>query len=462
MDIFKISFLKSLYKNRWFPLVLQLFTLIVFILLIAYAIGITTNDAGFAKILRNTNLSNLIVWSYWWPLIIVVAIIFGRHWCTICPVELITSIAGKFGIKRKPGSFLKSGWVITLFYLIILVIGIHTLAIHRIPHRMAIYMLVLFAVAVVAGIIWEKRTFCTYICPVGHLLGLYSLLSMTEWRVKSQKTCESCKTKDCIARSRSYNITARSCTSELYPPRIKDNRKCILCSQCLSACPYDNFSLRTRKPLKDIFNNVKLSAAETGFIMLLSGFVVYEIVSEWKVTKEIILYIPHYISNFLSISGMWAGTVKAVTLFILLPLLFFALFGGLQKLVSKKTVRESFADMALSFLPVIASMHLLKATLKTTSRIPYWQFVSDNPKGINTAQALIDGSLNLDKAFLTGLQPFITILAVILPLVGLFFSFIIISNRINQNKITKWISFIAVFIYFSLFEISIVFWRLVF
>ena len=169
--------LNKLFKNRNFLVSIQFLTLVAFILLIYGAIGITTDDKDFAKILRNTNLANLIVWSYWWPMIIVTAILFGRFWCTICPMELINSFFSKIGLRKKPGKFLKSGWIITLFYAVILVLGIHTLAIHRIPQYMAIYMLILFAVAVISGLIWEKRTFCTHICPVGHMLGLYSLLS---------------------------------------------------------------------------------------------------------------------------------------------------------------------------------------------------------------------------------------------------------------------------------------------
>lgn len=195
--------------------------------------------------------------------------------------------------------------------------------------------------------------------------------------------------------------------------------------------------------------------------MLLSGFVVYEIFVEWKVTKEIILTYPHFISNLMSISGIWTSTVKAIILFILFPVLFFMIVGGLRKLVSKETIGESFATIALSLLPIIAAMHILKAILKTTSRLPYWQYVIDDPEGINTAQALIDGSLQLDKTFLTGIQPLVTFLAVLLPLIGLFFSIKIIRNRTNQNNLTKWINFITVFIYFSIYEVSIVFWRLV-
>ncbi|MCD6366492.1 MAG: 4Fe-4S binding protein, partial [Bacteroidales bacterium] len=110
--------INKLFKNRYFLTTIQFFVLTVFVLLIYGSIGITTKNPDFAKILRNTNLSNLIVWSYWWPLIIVTAIFFGRFWCSICPMELITSFFGKIGLRKKTNKFLKSGWVITLFYAI--------------------------------------------------------------------------------------------------------------------------------------------------------------------------------------------------------------------------------------------------------------------------------------------------------------------------------------------------------
>ncbi len=268
LDLFRLPPLKALYNSRYFPLIPQLVTLGVFILLIWGGFGLFTEDMDFAKVLRNTNLANLIVWSYWWPGVIIVAILAGRHWCTVCPMELITSLSGKFGLKRKPGRFLRSGWAITLFFAFILVVGVHTLAIHRVPGRMAVYMILLLAVAFLVGLIWEKRTFCTYLCPVGHLLGLYALLSAMEWRVQSRDCCDRCKTKECIAKSRQYLITARSCTSELYPTEIRDNRKCILCSPCLSSCPHDNISLRIRKPFAGLASDPKLSSAEIGFIIL--------------------------------------------------------------------------------------------------------------------------------------------------------------------------------------------------
>ena len=459
MDLFNISLLKKIYKSRWFPLVFQIFTLIVFFLLIAGALGVNTNDMTFAKTLRNTNLANLIVWSYWWPLIIVTAVLIGRYWCTICPMELVTSVASKLGLKRKPGNLLKSGWVITFFYAIILIIGIHTFAIHRVPERMAIYMLILFGTALIAGLVWEKRTFCSHICPVGHLLGLYSLLASTEWRVKDPQVCMNCKTKECIQKGRQYYLTRRSCTSNLYPPKISDNRKCLFCSQCLSSCPNDNFALRLRKPLSDFVHSLKLSFPEIGFIVIVSGFIIYEVLSEWSVTEEILLFLPNRVSNLFGITGIWIGTVGALILFILFPTFFFIILGSLRKVVSNETLRDSMSVVALSILPIMGSMHLLKAFLKMSSRIPYWTYIFQDPKGVKTAKAIIGGTLILNKGIVQSFNPFLTGIALLLPLVGFGFSFWFIMYRRKDSLSVKMVTLVAPLLYSGLFETGIVLWR---
>ncbi|MCK5148135.1 4Fe-4S binding protein [bacterium] len=72
----------------------------MFILLISADLAVDTDDVAFSKILRNTNIANMVVWSYWWPLIIILSVVIGRVWCIICPMELLTSLTGRFGLKR--------------------------------------------------------------------------------------------------------------------------------------------------------------------------------------------------------------------------------------------------------------------------------------------------------------------------------------------------------------------------
>jgi len=451
--------INRIFKNKYFLFSIQLLTLIAFCLIILGAFNVTTDDPKFAKVLRNTNLSNLIIWSYWWPLIIVSAILFGRFWCTICPMEFVVFLASKIGLKKKPGKILQSGWIITLFYGVILIIGIHTLAIHRIPRFMAFYMIILFAVALFSGLIWEKRTFCTYICPIGHLLGLYSLMSFGKLRVKDKNVCQGCKTKDCIAKDSHYKLLKRSCTSEIYPAKISDNRDCILCGQCFKSCSKDNIAIGSRKVASDLFSAIKLSSAEITFFMIVSSFVIYEVLTEWSGTKKYVLAIPDKVNHLLNTSGSTTGTVKALVLFIVLPLVFYGFFAVLKKIFGKESLSDSFGQLVIVILPITACMHLLKATLKTTSRIPYWHFALSDTVGVKSANLIMENSSILDKGLLHSLSPVISVIAVVLPIVGFVLSLLIIRKQIFNNFASRLISIVAVFLYGGLFIFSLTAWK---
>ncbi len=466
MNLLKVKYLGGLFKARWFPIVPQLVMLTVFGLLVAGGIGVTTDDGDFARVLRNTNLANLLVWSYWWPIIIIAAVLLGRMWCMVCPVELVTYWASRIGLRLQVPLFFKSGWVITLFYMLILLVGIHTLAIHRIPQRMALYLLMLTAVAVVVSLIFQKRAFCSYVCPVGHLLGLYAFVSPFEWRVDDASVCKSCKTKDCFVKKNHYRAVGRSCTSNLYPATIKNNKDCLLCTQCLKACPYDNLRFSTRWPFADFFRDIKLKAAQVGFILLVSGFVVYEVLSEWPVTKGLLKWLPDHLVAALGITGSMTGLVSAIVMFILFPALLFAAVAGVAKIASVKDaapVGSVVKTFALLLLPTMAGAHIIKALLKMTSRIPYWPHALSEPKGVAAARGIIDKSVILDSSAPNALYPAVSFMAVAVLLAALGAILLVFKRSAAMQEHgpgARVVLFVCGLAYWGVFAAMILLWRL--
>jgi polyferredoxin len=447
-----------LFISRWFPIVLQLITLVVFGLLVAGGLGVSAPDAAFAKVLRNTNLANLVVWSYWWPLIIVVSILAGRVWCTVCPMELISSLAVRIGLRLKVPKTFKSGWVMTIFFALILVVGIHTFAIHRHPHRMALYMLILLGTAVLISLLYEKWAFCNYVCPVGHLLGLYALISPLEWRCDDPSICSSCKTKECIAKDRHYRISGRSCTSGLYPAGIKDNRDCLVCTQCLKACPSKNLRLSVRKPYADFFGDLELRPAQTVFVLVVSAFVVYEILSEWAPSKAVLTWVPRHFVSTLGIAGPMAGAVSAIVMFIVFPAILLLSVIVLARIRSRASLGVVAGSFALLLVPTTASAHLIKAMLKTTSRIPYWPYVSSDPTGIDTARRIIDKNILLDLWAPDMLYGTITSVTSLLLVVALAATLLIFRKSAAIDKLDRAAKASLLFgavVYWSIFGLTI-------
>jgi len=435
------NMINRLFRFNWFPLVLQTVTLGIFILLVAGGLAANTGDMAFAKVLRNTNLANLLVWSYWWPLIILSAIFLGRIWCTVCPMELITSLVVRVGLKRKPPAWLRSGWVVTAFYVLILFIGIHALSIHRVPFRMALFMLMLLSVVIASALLFSRNTFCAHICPVGHLLGIYARLAPMGWGVHDTSICSGCKDKSCIANKNAYASQGRSCGVGLYPARIDDNTDCLLCGQCLKACDRNNPGLNGRpnpgwfpRPwFKDMLELKPFSAAQVAFVLVVSGFVVYEVFTEWGMTKELLLWLPQSVEQILGVSGaLGHGLVKSLTLFVGLPLLFWLLpYGTFRLAGGRLQLRVYLLRFGIAFIPIMAAAHAVKALLKMTSRIPYWSYTLSDPIGMETAHTILEKTTLL--APLPGWRdPVITGFSLVLMTIALVLSTFIVRKLITE------------------------------
>lgn len=460
IDILKNKIVKSLFISRYYPLIFQIIFLICFAGLIYGGIVIQDVSEDLAKILRNTNFASLLIWSLWWPLIILCAVFFGRVWCQVCPMELVNSLLSKIGLKRKVPLFFKSGWLISIFYTLILIVIIHTFWAHRYPRRMALYLMLLFAVTIILGFIFEKRAFCNYVCPVGHLLGLYSLCSPLEWRAKDQNVCHKCQTKDCIAPKNYYTLTKRSCTSNLYPASIKDNRRCLLCTQCLKVCPYKNLRLSMRKPMADFFLSLRITDAEFFFIFVVSSFVIHEIYVEWKIAQNIIYYVPSQINAFLGFSGEISYLLRGILLFLVLPALIFFTPLALTRISGKTSLLDTAKRFSLLILPVMAAAHVMKALFKITSRVSYYEFLGNEPLGNNTANLIFSGQIQLSKSFINFISPFLSFIALFLFLGATIFSSFLVMRRSSaiQKKI-KISLLVGIILYASIFLIMIIFWR---
>lgn len=412
-DLLKYKIFGRLAASRSYPLVAQVFTLAAFGLLIAGGLAAPHVPQKMAGVLRNTNLAALIVWSLWWPLVIISASLAGRVWCQVCPMELVNSLFSRIGLKRRVPRFLASGWGIAIFYGVALLGFIRTFWAHRYPERMAFFFLFLFVSTAIAGFIFEKRAFCNYLCPIGRLLGLYACCAPLEWRVRDAKTCDACRTKDCMAAQNSYRLTARSCTSNLYPASIEDNRDCLVCTQCRKVCPSDNLRLSLRRPMADFLGGLRLSSLDFFLLFLVSGLVVWELAEEWSPARKVLEFLPAEAGSWLGVSGEAANGVQTLFLFVVVPGVLFLVPGLTGKWLGKTTLLESAKAFGLLFLPVVALGHLVKAVLRITSRLPYYALALKDPVGFSTAGLIAGGQLKVDTHIANSLFPWMTGLAML-------------------------------------------------
>ena len=120
-NLLRIRPIRAIILWPGFPYIFQFMTLAIFIILAIIGWGhfapVGVNDKLYAK----TNIVNLIIWGLWWPSMVWLAVLFGRVWCMVCPLELVANgterLGRKFGINQLVlGKWLRSGALIAGLY----------------------------------------------------------------------------------------------------------------------------------------------------------------------------------------------------------------------------------------------------------------------------------------------------------------------------------------------------------
>lgn len=92
-DLLGIRPVRACIQWPGFPYVFQAVMLAIFTALALVGWGHFTPQGVDEKLYAKTNIVNLLIWGLWWPAMIWVAVLFGRAWCMICPLELVANLA---------------------------------------------------------------------------------------------------------------------------------------------------------------------------------------------------------------------------------------------------------------------------------------------------------------------------------------------------------------------------------
>ena len=275
-NLLQQSWIRTLVTNRWPLLLIRAITLGGFVF--AILAGIFGTPVG------NHNFAIVAVWIAWWAALMLLIVPFlGRGWCAICPIPmpgewLQNGVALGPNQNKKRKTFrrfpkpLRNIWLQNGAFTLL---ALFSAVILTRPSVTAWVLLGMILLAVGMSLVFERRSFCRHVCPVGGFIGLYSRLAPVELRVIDTKVCKAHIEKSCYQGSEN----GYGCPWNIYPggmtPGIAANTNCGLCMECLRTCDYDNIALNLRAFGADLQsqNKTKLDEAYKAFIMLGSALV---------------------------------------------------------------------------------------------------------------------------------------------------------------------------------------------
>jgi len=412
---------------RWagFPYVFQAALLAFFVAMAVFAWGHYPPEGVNNKLFAKSSLVTLLVWGLWWPAMVWTAVLLGRVWCAVCPLELVANVTERLGralgVKQRIlGKWLRSGALIVGLYALIqmFVAGAN---LHRTPAYTSLFLWGLLATAALTGFFFRDRAFCRGFCPVGLLLGTYGRGAMLAMRPTLDDKCSTCTGKDCLRACNRTKLDARSCPSLLNPARLDSNVDCLVCEQCVKVCEPDNMGLFLRRPFHPADAREAIASwPVTLFVMLVSGFVVSELFSEWKAAQAVFLWVPEEVAALLGVTR-YVGWIEGVWTLVVVPTIVWTTLGGLVLLARGATsLSEAWRRLALPLAVVIAFGHLCKGLAKLVSWIGFLPLAATDPVGVDTARAITAKTLPQPASMLPMIV--VSLVAMILVLTAAYFA----------------------------------------
>ena len=310
------------------------------------------------------NLATTFVWNLWWPLVVVSVLFLGTSWCAICPWDTLSSwiVRRRFwrrtnphpGLNLRVPRYLQHVWIALLLFIGMawLEVGV---GVTSKPFATALLAIVMLVLSVVYLLVFERKAFCRYACPVGRTLGYYARLAPVAVRPVNQDTCAQCKTLECYNGSKDIE----PCPTHLVVGRFSQNTFCLSCGNCVQSCPHQNVSWRLRTLGSEAIDQDQARPHWDGawFMLALLGIT----------TFHGLTMMPFWGEWVLAIAGVIGETGKSLVSFTIgmfgsfaLPVLIYVAAVGMTRLVDQRraSFKALFTAFAFAALPLAFVYHL--------------------------------------------------------------------------------------------------------
>jgi len=260
-NLLSLGFIRNFFQSPFYPIAPQIVVACMFVLVVI--LGIWGNPSP------DSNISLLLVWANWEPLLILSCLLLARMWCSFCPIGFFSNLVRKMKLKRMkiPPQYLNYGFFISAAGLAVIFWAQAALHMFERPTETAWLLLAMLGSAVLFALLFEGRIWCRYVCPLGQMVATFARASVVEVRSNYNYCSHECTDYVCYTGSGD----TPGCSMGKGPFAMDTNQDCVLCGNCMKACQNQAVRFNLRPPGWELWNTRAADLAMILFVPLLWG-----------------------------------------------------------------------------------------------------------------------------------------------------------------------------------------------
>lgn len=268
LDLLKFRPVRQAMLSPLFPAVLQSAVTPFFFILLALLF------LGPSDPLKNP--ASLFSWALGWPALVGGAFVWARFWCTLCPMGTIGHLAKRLVALERPfPNFLKNRSDLLVAAAVLFIIWLETATdMRNSPFSVGVLLLVITLCSVFVSIVFERQSWCRYLCPLGGMTGVMARASVVELRANQNVCASQCVSPSCYVGS----DTLEGCPLGQVVPTVQSNLDCKLCGNCVKNCPHGAINLNLRIPGVELLAMQRTNAGTAFLVISMLGGLISELV----------------------------------------------------------------------------------------------------------------------------------------------------------------------------------------
>ncbi len=345
-NLLRLSWIRAFLGSRLFPALPRAVVGICLVLVVI------TLFFGPAEPEQNIGLT--LGWVVGWPLLIFSFFFLARTWCSVCGLSVPGALAQALARPERPTPpFLRkySGWIMAS--LCILLFWIETTwNAYQSPHLTGWIITAIATSALVFSVLFKRRVWCRYLCPLGAINAVFSMPAVLELRSNTHVCINRCTDHVCYTGDGGN----AGCPMFRHPFLVDNNRDCILCGQCIKNCKLESIHLNLRLAPQELWN-LQSPRLEDGFLIVSLAAIFYPFVLHQNFPGFF-----DYWRQGLHGMGLPENQALAASIFffscILIHLGGYSLLSGLMARLTGNSLRATASILGYGMIPLILGAYL--------------------------------------------------------------------------------------------------------